>query len=89
MRPNTVHGAITLVPSICHGEHFFISSAMVDSLRGIIHSFVDHIKITNTNHPPVASLLRYIARFYYSGLVELGLEVFTGKHCIVLRQLEE
>jgi len=53
---------------------------MLDTYRGIIHSFVDHIKITNTNHPPVASLLRYIARFYHSGLVELGLDVFTGEH---------
>ena len=53
---------------------------MLDTYRGIVHSFVDHIKITNTNHPPVASLLRYIARFYHSGLVELGLDVFTGEH---------
>jgi len=78
MRPNTVHGAVTLLPSICYGEHFFSSSTMQDTLRGIFHSFVDHIKITNTNHPPVASLLRYMARFYHSGLVELGLEAFTG-----------
>jgi hypothetical protein len=53
---------------------------MLDTLRGVIHSFVDHIKITNTNHPPVASLLRYIARFYYSGIVELGVEAFTSEH---------
>ena len=49
-------------------------------LCGVIHSFVDHIKITNTNHPPVASLLQYMARFYYIGLVELGMESFTGGH---------
>ena len=80
MHPNTVHRAVTLLPSICYGEHFFSSSTMRDTLGGIIHSFVDHIKITNTNHPPVASLLRYIARFYHSGLIELGPEAFTGGH---------
>jgi hypothetical protein len=57
---------------------------MQDSLSGIIHSFVDHIKITNTNHPPVASLLRYMARFYHSGLIELGVEAFTGDHYFCL-----
>jgi hypothetical protein len=57
---------------------------MKDSLAGIIHSFVDHIKITNTNHPPVASLLRYMARFYHSGLIEVGVEAFTGEHHLCL-----
>ena len=80
MRPNTVHAAFTPVASICHGGHFYSSSTMQDSLPGIIHSFVDHIKITNTNHPPVASLLRYMARFYHSGLIELGVEAFTGEY---------
>lgn len=84
MRPNAVHGAITLASSICHGESFYSSSTMLDTYRGIVHSFVDHIKITNTNHPPVASLLRYIARFYHSGLVELGLDAFTGEYCPLL-----
>ena len=79
MRPNTVvHAAITLLLTICHGEHFFSSSTMQDTLWGIVHSFVDHIKITNTNHPPVVLLLQYMARFYYTGLVELGIEAFTG-----------
>ena len=85
MRPNTVHAAFTPVPSICHGGHFYCSSTMQDSLLGIIHSFVDHIKITNTNHPPVASLLRYMARFYHSGLIELGIEAFTGDHYFCLQ----
>jgi hypothetical protein len=84
MRPNTVHAAFTPVPSICHGGHFYSSSTMQDSLAGIIHSFVDHIKITNTNHPPVASLLRYMARFYHTGLIEVGVEAFTGEHLCLL-----
>lgn len=57
---------------------------MQDSLRGIIHSFVDHIKVTNTNRPPVASLLRYMARFYHTGLIELGVEAFAGEHHLCL-----
>jgi hypothetical protein len=84
MRPNTVHAAFTPVPTICHGGHFYSSSTMQDSLAGIIHSFVDHIKITNTNHPSVASLLRYIARFYHSGLIELGVDAFSGEHRLCL-----
>jgi hypothetical protein len=57
---------------------------MQDSLVGIIHSFVDHIKITNTNHPPVASLLRYMARFYHTGLIEVGVDAFSGEHHLCL-----
>ena len=52
---------------------------MQDTLRGIVHSFLDHIKITNTNHPAVAILLRRIATFYYLGLVKLGRKTFDGQ----------
>jgi len=52
---------------------------MQDTARGIVHSFVDHVKITNTNHPSVAILLRRIAAFYYLGLVKLQKVGFDGE----------
>ena len=53
---------------------------MQDTLRGIIHSFVDHVKITNTNHPPASALLRRIATFYFTALVQISREDFEGEH---------
>jgi len=53
---------------------------MQDTLRGTVHSFVDHIKITNTNHAPASALLRRIATFYFTGLVQIGRETFGGKY---------
>jgi len=42
---------------------------MQDTLRAMIHSFVDHLAITNTNHPPAGMLLRRIALFYYAAFI--------------------
>ena len=44
---------------------------MQNTLRGLIHSFVDHVKITNTNHLSAAVLLRRMAQFYHVGLLVL------------------
>ena len=52
---------------------------MQDTLKGIIHCFSDHIKMTNTNHPALAILLRRIAAFYHLGLVKLGRNAFDGE----------
>lgn len=52
---------------------------MQDTARGVVHSFVDNIKITNTNHPAVAALLRRIASFYHFGLVEVGRDSLDGQ----------
>jgi hypothetical protein len=79
MRPNTLHAAFTPEPSICHGGHFYCTSTMQDTLRGMVHSFVDHIKITNTNHPPASALLRRMATFYFTGLVQIGKGNFGGE----------
>ena len=59
------------------------TSMMQDTFRGIAHSFMDHFKITNTNHPSTAILLRRIATFYYVGLVKLpmGGEDLGGEFC--------
>jgi len=53
---------------------------MQDTLRAMVHSFVDHIKITNTNHPPASALLRRIATFYFTGLVQVGPDDFGGEY---------
>jgi len=56
---------------------------MQDTLRATVHSFVDHLKITNTNHPPASALLRRMATFYYTGLVQIVQEDLGGEHyCI-------
>lgn len=55
---------------------------MQDTLRGIVHSFVDHVKIMNTNHPSSSALLRHMATFYFTGLVQIGREVFGGENVI-------
>jgi hypothetical protein len=82
MRPNTLHAVFTPKHSICHGGHFYCTSTMQDTARAMVHSFVDHIKITNTNHPAVAALLRRIATFYHFGLVKVGRETLDGEfHC--------
>lgn len=80
MRPNTMHAVITPDACIVHGGHFLCTSAMQDTLRGIVHSFVDHVKITNTNHPPASALLRRMATFYFTGLVQIGREKFGGEN---------
>ena len=70
MRANTIHAAYTPAATICHGGHFYSTSTAQDMLRGIVHSFVDHTKITNTNHPPAAALLRRMSTFYFTALVQ-------------------
>lgn len=52
---------------------------MQDTLRGSIHSFVDHVKITNTNHLSAAVLLRRMAQFYHVGLVVLKTSELESK----------
>jgi hypothetical protein len=80
MRPNTVHAVLTPMASIVHGGHFYCTSTMQDTLRAMIHSFVDHVKVTNTNHAPTSSLLRRMATFYYTSLVQMGRDSFGGKN---------
>jgi len=57
---------------------------MQDTLRGTVHSFVYHTKITNTNHPPASALLRRMATFYYTGLVHIGREDFGSEYYGIL-----
>ena len=73
---NTIHAAFTLTATICHGGHFYCTSTSQDTLRGTVHSFMDHSKITNTNHPPTSALLRRMSTFYFAGLVQ---EMFKGE----------
>lgn len=75
-----MHAVFTPVASIVHGGHFYCTSAMQDTLRGTVHSFVDHIKMTNTNHAPASILLRRMATFYFTGLVKIGREGFEGEY---------
>ena len=76
MRPNTMHTVFSPAATICHGGHFYCTSTLQDMLQGTVHSFMDHIKITNTNHPPAAALLRWMSTFYFNGLVQ---DVYDGE----------
>ncbi|KIM40834.1 hypothetical protein M413DRAFT_39547, partial [Hebeloma cylindrosporum] len=69
MRPNTNHMVITPSHTICHGGHFLSTGSMIDTLRASMHSFIDHLHITNTNHPPTGMLLRRIALFYHAAFI--------------------
>ena len=69
-----MHAVFTPVATICHGGHFYSTSTLQDMLRATVHSFMDHTKITNTNHPPAAALLRRMSTFYFTGLVQEGYE---------------
>ena len=71
-----MHAVFTPAATICHGGHFYSTSTLQDILRGTIHGFMDHTKITNTNHPPAAALLRRMSTFYFTGLVQ---EVYDGE----------
>ena len=88
MKPNTLHFVTMPEHSICYGENFFCTSTMQDMARGIVHSFMDHIKMTNTNHPTLAILLRRIASFYHLGLMKLGRKAFDSEfRCAYIRDL--
>jgi hypothetical protein len=71
-----MHAVFTPAATICHGGHFYTTSTLQDTLRGTVHSFMDHIKITNTNHPNAAALLRRMSTFYFTGLVQ---NVYEGE----------
>jgi hypothetical protein len=77
MRPNTVHAVFTPEASIVH---FYSTSTMQDTLRAMVHSFVDHVKVTNTNHASASVLLRRMAAFYFTCLVQIGREAFGGEY---------
>jgi hypothetical protein len=71
-----MHAVFTPTATICHGGHFYSTSTLQDTLRGTVHSFMDHSKITNTNHPAASALLRRMSTFYFAGLVQ---EMFKGE----------
>ena len=71
-----MHTVFTPAATICHGGHFYSTSTLQDILWGTVHSFMDHTKITNTNHLPAAALLRQMSTFYFAGLVQ---EVYDGE----------
>ena len=87
MKPNTAHMVFTPKPSICHGGHAFLTGLMQDTLRAMIHSFVDHLQITNTNHPPAGMLLRRIALFYYTAFIFNEKDSMEGTCLIVFNML--
>jgi hypothetical protein len=56
---------------------------MQDTHRGIVHSFVDHFKITNTNHVYTGRLFRRIASFYHMAFVENGADGLEGSILVI------
>ena len=76
-----MHAVFTPAATICHGGHYYATSTLQNMLRGTVHSFMDHTKITNTNHPPAAALLRRMSTFYFTGLVQ---QLYEGKRTDIL-----
>ena len=73
---------MVITPEVCivYGGHAYCTSTMQDTLHAMAHSFVDHIKITNTNHVSASSLLRQIAIFYFTSLVQISWKAFEGEY---------
>ena len=57
---------------------------MQDTHRGIVHSFVDHFQITNTNHVYTGRLLRRITSFYHMAFVKDGKGSLEGLPLMIL-----
>lgn len=57
MRPATLHYVITTEHSATYGCHFYASSSVQDTIRGIIHVYFMEDIITNTSHTSVRTCL--------------------------------
>jgi len=69
MRPGTPHYVITLEDSIMWGRHFYASSSMMDSVFGIVQTFVMHYGLTNSIHDNTRPLLRRIMVMWVDDLM--------------------
>jgi hypothetical protein len=69
MRPNVLHGVVTLNDSICHGGHYLASSTMLATMMGTIHTFVGNMYITNTTHDVASMLYRQVLGMFHDGLI--------------------
>ena len=70
MRPNQPHAVYGKEPTIVHGGHFYLTTAMEATAAGIMHSFTMDSYLTNTVHHKSRMLLRRIIDFYRLGLLE-------------------
>jgi phage terminase large subunit len=50
MRPNTLHYVLTTSHSMTYGRHFYSSSTIQDTIRGIVEVFFFEDILTNTSH---------------------------------------
>lgn len=53
MRPATPHYVVTLENSITYGRHFYSTATLLESVWGIVHSFVMGYGVTNVLHENV------------------------------------
>ena len=85
MQPGVPHFVYGLEDTIVHGGHFYSSSLMQATLRGMVHTFVLSNFISNTFHYPSRQLLRRIIIFWGLALLENHLtsqgESAAGLHC--------
>jgi hypothetical protein len=59
MKPNTFHYVVTLENSVTIGRHFYCASTILQSVIGIVHTFLMGSGITNVSHQDVLqSVLR-------------------------------
>ena len=69
MRPNTPHYVVTLENSIVHGRHFYSSSTMIDTVLGVVRTFLMGIGVTNALHDNTRVLLRRMMVMWVDVLV--------------------
>ncbi|PPQ76292.1 LOW QUALITY PROTEIN: hypothetical protein CVT26_009706 [Gymnopilus dilepis] len=67
MKPGTPHFVYGLEDAICVGSHHYVTTLMQETLQGLIHAFVLHKFLTNTQHPPTRQILRKILIFFQRG----------------------
>jgi hypothetical protein len=66
MKPNTFHYVVTLENSVTIGRHFYCTSTILQSVIGIVHTFLMGHAITNVHHQDdLQSVLRRIMGLWY------------------------
>ncbi|KAF8869970.1 hypothetical protein CPB84DRAFT_1647699, partial [Gymnopilus junonius] len=77
MRPNTPHMVYTPANAICHGAHFYATSTLGDTLRGLTHCLMGERIVTNTSHPDAVLLLLHLVHYFHAEFV-MGMPDFDN-----------
>ena len=69
MQPNTLHAALTLADSLCHGGHFLATTCLDRTVYGAVHSFFEGDIATNADHESIQGRMNSMACFFYTTIV--------------------